>query len=176
MSRKTLYALSADAQTQTTIALTPTIVDAKKSDLAFTCSASYIDKSGNTTIATIANPNGAIKVYRSMDDMLKDIVSAVPSTNTVQFSSSVIALQKPISLNTTPASLLLREKAVLVRSIARQNDVIAKADVAIAAIASYATGSAAQVAFYNEQTLRRTVATASKTAMDARLVAVNALL
>ncbi len=174
--RKTLYSVGQDAATQSTITVTPTIVDPSKSDLTFTAVMGYVNKAAAAVVATICKPDGAIKVYRSMDDMLKDVVNTVPSTNTVTLSPSVVPLQRAIPLNTTANSLLLREKASLTRNITKQGEIIAEANATITSIAAYATGSAAQIAFYQEQVDRRTVATASKTAMDARLVAINALL
>jgi hypothetical protein len=176
--RKTLFLIASEAINQSNISVTATIIDAKKRDLGFTALVSYQTSTSapNGVVATVCDPNGKIKSYRDLDAILRDVVGTIPSTNTVNISTDVVPLQKPLSLNTTPTALLTREKASLQRSIARQDDFIDKATVTIASIASYATGSVAQQAFYTEQVDRKTIAEASKAAMVARLAVVDGLL
>ena len=176
MARLTLFSIFALSAQNTGVTATAAIVDPTKRDITFTAQLSYFDKNNTQRADQICNPNGSVKVYKDADSIMRDITNTLPSVNDVSVAVSVVALQKPLSLSVTPETLLGREKATLQRAIVKQTDIITKSTANIASIASFQTGSNAQQLFYAEQVARKTIAESSKSDMEARLVAVNALL
>jgi hypothetical protein len=147
------------------------VVDAKK--LRFSAEVSFTPSGSSTaTAALIASNNGKPKTYSDVDAAIKDVMAIAPGTGTINLGTiDTTELIKPTPTN--PVSAAKSEVRRLVTMLVQFAENKTKANLDLANVSSFQTGSAAQQDIYAEVLAARDAIVAGETAANTRKTALD---